>query len=247
MPKFFRRLPDAIIRLAVVAALLVAAVVAVFTVLPDYYTNTALQRAAAIERENSREPRYAGANHCAMCHPEQYELRGAGYHRDISCETCHGPAQAHTENPVDVLPPAPRQREFCPACHAYDLSRPMGFPQINPVTHNPLQPCISCHQPHDPKPPTVPGECMACHNEIERMKAVSPHVLLDCTTCHVTPEEHKVTPWRIRPTKPDSREFCGTCHSTDSSVEGTPKVELATHGERYVCWQCHYPHMPEVD
>jgi len=22
-----------------------------------------------------------------------------------------------------------------------------------------------------------------------------------------------------------------------------PTVDMATHGEKYVCWQCHYPHM----
>jgi ribosomal protein S27AE len=24
-----------------------------------------------------------------------------------------------------------------------------------------------------------------------------------------------------------------------------PRVEMRTHGERYLCWQCHYPHFPE--
>jgi hypothetical protein len=75
---------------------------------------------------------------------------------------------------------------------------------------------------------------------------VSPHALLECTTCHTAPEQHKVSPRTIRPSKPTSREFCAQCHGKDSKVQGPPKIDSATHGEKYVCWQCHYAHMPEV-
>ena len=44
-----------------------------------------------------------------------------------------------------------------------------------------------------------------------------------------------------------ARAFCGQCHAPDAkSDKEIPRVDMATHGERYVCWQCHYPHMPEV-
>jgi hypothetical protein len=242
-----RRLPDPVFRLLVVVALLAAGVFALRSVIPPSLRTPELQVAEAEQREASRDIRYAGAPACAECHDAQYSLKKEGYHRNISCETCHGPATAHVANPVDIKPPAPRDRKFCPTCHAYNLSRPLGFPQINPVTHNPLQPCITCHEPHDPKPPTVPGECAACHGEVERTKALSPHVLLDCTTCHTAPEGHKITPRSVRPTKPTSRDFCGQCHKTDSDVPNVPKVDIATHGEKYLCWQCHFPHMPEVE
>lgn len=242
-----RKVPDAVIRLGVVVILLVAAVSVVLSLLPPELKRPDLQRAAAIRTEAARQIKYAGVPACAECHEAQYTEKSQGYHRNVSCETCHGPAKQHTKNPVDIKPPAPRDRQFCPTCHAYNASRPRGFPQINPVTHNPMQPCITCHKPHDPKPPTVPGECTACHAGIERTKAVSPHALLECTTCHVTPEQHKVTPRSVRPSKPTGREFCGQCHGKDSRVQGPPKIELATHGEKYLCWQCHYPHMPEVD
>lgn len=242
-----RKLPDAVIRLAVVVVLLVAAISLALSLLPPQLKNRELQRAAAVNRAMARDVKYAGANVCADCHEAQASEKREGYHRNVSCETCHGPAQEHTQNPVDFKPPAPRDRLFCPTCHAYNASRPRGFPQINPVTHNPMKPCIACHKPHDPKPPTVPGECTACHAEIERTKVVSPHALLECTTCHTAPEEHKISPLMVKPTKPTTREFCGQCHGNDSKVQGTPKIELATHGEKYLCWQCHYPHMPEVD
>jgi hypothetical protein len=25
--------------------------------------------------------------------------------------------------------------------------------------------------------------------------------------------------------------------------KGVPTIDMDTHGEKYVCWQCHYPHM----
>lgn len=241
-----RRLPDAVLRLSLVVLLLAAGVFVVLSLLPPALTNPEIQRAAAVETARARDIKYAGANVCAECHEAQHSEKEQGYHRNVSCETCHGPAQEHTQNPVEFKPPAPRDRRFCPTCHAYNASRPLGFPQINPVTHNPLKACIECHHPHDPKPPTVPGECAACHAEIERTKAVSPHALLECTTCHATPEQHKISPRTIKPTKPTGREFCGKCHAEDSTVKGSPKIALAGHGEKYICWQCHYPHMPEV-
>ena len=241
-----RKLPDAVIRLSIVVIVLVAGVSVVLSRLPPELKRRDLQRAAAVQAVASLDVKYAGASACADCHDEQDTEKRQGYHRNVSCETCHGPAIEHTQNPGDFTPPAPRDRSFCPTCHAYNASRPRGFPQINPVTHNPIKPCIDCHRPHDPKPPTVPGECAACHGEIERTKAVSPHALLECITCHVTPEQHKISPRIVRPSKPAAREFCAQCHGMDSKVKGPPKIELATHGEKYLCWQCHYPHMPEV-
>ncbi len=242
----FRKVPDAVIRLAVVVGVLIAVIVTVLSLLPPELTRRDLQKATAIQLVAAQEAKYAGAPACADCHTEEYTIKKDGYHRNVSCETCHGAAREHTENPVEFKPPAPRDRSFCPTCHAYNASRPRGFPQINPVTHNPMKPCIACHKPHDPKPPTVPGECTACHADIERTKVVSPHALLDCTVCHVAPEQHKVSPRTMKPTKPSAREFCAQCHGKDSKVEGPPKVDVSTHGEKYLCWQCHYPHMPEV-
>ncbi len=80
------------------------------------------------------------------------------------------------------------------------------------------------------------------------MKAVSPHVQLACTRCHETPERHKTAPREARPDKPRTREFCGSCHAQGaSSPKEIPRIDLATHGGRFLCWQCHYPHQPELN
>lgn len=246
MNDFWRKVPESLRRLSVVFVVLVGGALLVRALLPSALKETALHVSSTVDRESAKPVHYAGSDLCADCHQE-YNIKKGGYHRNLSCETCHGTAREHVENPGDVKPNMPRLREFCTRCHAFDPSRPTGFPQINPAAHNPLKPCVSCHNPHDPKPPQVPQECQACHAEIARTKALSPHVGLECTTCHNVPNAHKVTPRAVLATIPAEREFCGRCHGKESLVRETPKIDLTTHGEKYLCWQCHYPHMPEVN
>lgn len=239
------RIPDSLLRLSVVLILLVgSAFVLRFSLLPTSLTDRELHKKETIERELARPIKFAGSAVCTECHDEQQARVLQGYHTTLHCETCHGPAQRHVDD-FEIKPDAPRERRFCPICHTYNPGRPTGFPQINPVAHNPMEPCISCHDPHDPTPPETPRECGACHQEIARTKAVSHHVNLECITCHSVQEGHKLSPREVRATKPSKRELCGGCHAQDSQRDGTPKVDMATHGDRYLCWQCHYPHLPE--
>jgi hypothetical protein len=240
------RIPEQLRRLGVVVAILVAAILVLrFVVIPRAYFSTALHEAATVRREVARPIAFAGMATCRECHSDVYDTKVAGFHRGLSCETCHGPSAKHAENPESVKPDAPRDRKFCPVCHAYDSARPTGFPQIDPVTHNPAVACITCHNAHDPAPPVTPRDCSACHRQIWNTKAVSAHAQLDCTTCHEVPEEHKQSPRAVRPTKPETRDFCGGCHATGQPDADVPQVDLTTHGGSYLCWQCHYPHLPE--
>ncbi|MBI3193823.1 MAG: hypothetical protein HYZ34_05040 [Ignavibacteriae bacterium] len=243
--KFFKRFPEQVRRLSVVFLVLIGGFLLVRFMLPPEMKDSELHVKSTVERETVKPVKYAGSEVCADCH-EEYNLKKHGYHRNLSCETCHGTAKEHSENPTEIKPFAPKQREFCSRCHTYDRSRPTGFPQINPIAHNPLKPCVQCHNPHDPKPPTVPQECQACHAEIARTKAVSKHVLLECTVCHEAPQEHKVSPREVKSSIPSDRDFCGKCHGTEATDQISPKVDLTSHGEKYLCWQCHYPHQPEI-
>lgn len=240
------KLPEQVRHLGLVIGVLLVAVVALrFFVIPPGFFSRELHEAAAVKAEMAKPISFAGMVACQDCHQEEYEIKAKGFHRSLSCETCHGPCAKHADDPENVKPYAPRDRKFCPVCHQYDSARPTGFPQIIPTAHNPLKPCITCHRPHDPVPPETPKECSACHGQIERMKSVSSHALLACTTCHTVSEEHKKSPRTVRPTKPTTRELCGQCHANGAANPDSPKVDLATHGGSYLCWQCHYPHQPE--
>jgi len=192
-------------------------------------------RPAALEEAAALPISYAGHVICNECHDDIVDTKYGGYHKDLACEICHGPSAEHTEDDM-IIPPAPRERGYCPLCHEYLASRPTGFPQILAESHNPLKPCISCHDPHDPVPPETPKECEACHAAIARTKAVSHHVYVSCEMCHDAPDEHRIDPRAYRPGKPERRGFCGGCHSDELDVEDVETtVDMATHGEGYVC------------
>lgn len=216
--------------------------------IPDTFGQLGHYRAAAIPAIAGQPVRYAGWQVCAGCHDDQTAAKNKSFHRSLSCEVCHGPAAAHADDPENVKPVVPRKRgEACLYCHEYLPSRPTGFPQIIETTHNPMEACVTCHNPHDPTPPSVPESCSACHAEISRTKSISPHARLECTTCHEAVAGHRETPRTHPPTKPTERTFCGKCHAKDakSSAE-IPRIDLETHGGAYLCWQCHYPHHPET-
>ncbi|HWP84965.1 MAG TPA: hypothetical protein VNN17_07240 [Terriglobia bacterium] len=241
-------MPQQLVRLSILfLTLLAALVIARSYLVPATFGEIGHYRTAAVAANASQPLVYAGREVCEICHTEQAQKFAAARHQSLSCEVCHGAASGHVEAPSDRKPPAPRDRGYCPLCHGYNPSRPTGFPQIDALTHNPGSPCIKCHDPHAPEPPRVPQECGACHGEIARTKAFSSHVTLECTQCHEVSERHKVDPRASTPTKPKAREFCGTCHAAGAAaLEEVPQVDLTSHWPRYVCWQCHYAHYPEV-
>jgi hypothetical protein len=106
---------------------------------------------------------------------------------------------------------------------------------------------MRCHNPHNPLLPHTPEECSACHREIANVKRISHHASLPCAKCHIVPEEHLVRPKFGLAQKPTEREFCGECHAEDAvSDPDIPRIDLDTHAERYLCWDCHYAHYPEA-
>ena len=248
MRKFWQKIPEQIRRLSIIVALLVILFIVLRSILiPADFGKYGHYRASAIEDIISQQKQFAGQEVCIECHDDILEVKKGGYHKNVSCEVCHGAGLNHTEFPDSIVLEAPRGRGYCPLCHEYLPSRPTGFPQIVSASHNPMKPCISCHNPHDPVPPETPKECAACHAEIARTKAISHHVYVPCTRCHTASEEHKLNPRAALPSKPDSREFCGQCHAENAAGDkGIPQVDLSTHYVRYVCWQCHYPHLPEA-
>ena len=241
------KIPDQVIRLAVLFALAGAAlVVARMRFVPETFGELGHYRAASIETIVAQEIRYAGWQVCVECHTDEGEAKSLSYHRTLSCEVCHGPSADHADDPTTILPEVPRKRgEACLYCHEYLASRPTGFPQILERMHNPMEPCITCHDPHDPTPPETPEECSACHAQIARTKAISHHYRIDCVTCHDTAVGHRESPRANLPKKPTERGFCLQCHGIGSAgPESSPRVDPAVHGGTYLCWQCHYPHFP---
>jgi hypothetical protein len=241
-------IPRQVISLAIIAVLAIAALITARIILvPHSFGQYGHYRADAVPEIASQPIQYAGLHACAECHDDIYQVKLTSYHRGLSCEVCHGPAAKHASAPDETLPRVPRDREQCILCHGFNPSRPTGFPQINAQLHNPGRACITCHSPHSPTLPHSPDDCSACHRGIANQKAVSPHTTLACTTCHEVSPEHLTNPRLAVAQKPASRDFCGQCHAQDAaSAPEIPRIDLASHGERYLCWDCHYPHHPEA-
>jgi len=240
--------PDQVKRLLIILTVLFIGLI-IFRkhLTPPTFNEEKHYRTAAIDSILALPIYYAGEEICVECHDEQADLKRTSHHKNVTCEVCHGPGANHFDEPSKMNISVPRKRDLCSLCHTYNASKPTGFPQIDPSTHNPLKPCISCHEPHNPKPPHIPEECGACHGEIARTKAVSHHTSLECTQCHTTPEEHKISPQSFHPSKPQDRKFCGKCHGEEAeSDKNIPRIDLQSHEPGHVCWQCHYPHYPEV-
>lgn len=240
------RVPEQVTRIvAVMAVLAIGAVALRFYVIPRSYFSRSLHRQSTVEREVAKPIKFAGSQECRECHDDIFDTKSRGYHKTLGCESCHSPGVKHADEPYSAKAGSPQARKFCPVCHAYDSARPTGFPQINPTLHNPRKPCIKCHNPHDPVPPHVPRACSACHAQIARTKDVSSHALLGCAVCHTVSQQHRITPRNAVPTKPETRESCGKCHAEGSRDADIPKVDMEEHGGNYLCWQCHYAHLPE--
>ncbi len=233
--------------LAPVAVIIIVYVVVRQLFVPAGFGLYGHYRAPSLIENAAVQTKYTGSEVCAECHEAVVTDKKAGYHRGVACEACHGPAFTHTEDPENVKPQIPKGRAQCLLCHEYLSARPTGFPQVVSESHNPVKPCVSCHQPHNPKPPHTPKGCDACHAKIQRTIALSRHNSLHCTVCHKVPKEHKASPRTNKPQKLQSRDACGKCHAQDATgPKEVPRVNMATHGEKYLCWQCHYPHEPET-
>jgi hypothetical protein len=248
MKNFLQKIPEQVKRLSVLFLVVVIVfIVATSLLTPKDFGLVGHYRAGAIQNNADKKIEYAGQEACADCHDDLWKTKNSSYHKNLSCEVCHGPSVNHVNEPDQFKPEKPRDRISCPVCHEFNPSRPTGFPQIVSASHNPRKICVTCHNPHNPTPPQTPKECSACHAEISSTKSVSSHMDITCTKCHVTLEKHKLLPREYLPTKPANREFCGQCHSQDAKGdEFIPRINMTTHEPRYVCWQCHYPHLPEA-
>ena len=248
MKNFLKNVPEQVKRLSVILVVLIIAFFTItHTLIPKDFGWIGHYRTSALQNNADKKLHYAGQEVCVDCHDDLWNQKTQGFHKNLSCEVCHGPALNHAEAPDEFAPPKPRDRRFCIICHEYNASRPTGFPQIVSASHNAGKICVTCHNPHNPITPETPKECEACHGAIAKTKSLSAHKDIPCIRCHTAEVKHKTNPREYLPTIPNKREFCGECHAEGaSSPPEIPRINFSTHEPRYVCWQCHYPHLPEA-
>jgi predicted CXXCH cytochrome family protein len=144
------RLPPQILRLVLLAIVIGATyAVARVALTPRSFGRYGHYRGAALEEIAAREPTFAGAKACDECHGDEAGVLAKYEHRGISCESCHGPARAHADNPDLDLAKTDNAR--CIRCHAEAAARPAWLKQIKVADHFTGDRCVECHIPHRPK------------------------------------------------------------------------------------------------
>ena len=192
---------------------------------------------------------YVSSSICVNCHEDNYHLWEKGNHREVSCENCHGPAQAHLE--TGVPPEVSRNtRELCGLCHAQLISRPANFPQVDMAEMGNGAECVTCHNPHEPRagmPPEAPHhleerlDCQACHSPEEPLEILppqTPHSLeerSDCLACHGS-LEFRGAALPHPPHSLEGRSDCLLCHNV-GGINPLPEDHVGR--KSTTCLNCH--------
>ena len=144
------KMPPQLLRIFLLAVGIVAAyAVARYVLTPASFGQYGWYRGAALAEMATRDQVYAGKKACEECHSDEYQKLMKHEHKGVSCESCHGPGQAHANDP---RPDNIEKSTFatCLRCHEANPSRPKWHKQVVIKTHYPGQKCTECHVPHQP-------------------------------------------------------------------------------------------------
>jgi hypothetical protein len=108
-------------------------------------------RAGALDDVRARPIVHAGRAACVVCHEDQAKVLTRSRHARIGCESCHGPAARHADDPTASKPALPDTGVLCARCHEANSARPKFVPQVISKEHAGGEACKTCHQPHSPK------------------------------------------------------------------------------------------------
>jgi DmsE family decaheme c-type cytochrome len=216
--------------------------------------------AAASTAPAAQSTGYVGDDTCATCH----ESEAKGLHQTLhgkaqnertpaakngrSCETCHGPGQAHVDSGDKTkirrlaALSAREANDTCISCHS---KGPHADWQGSMHDARNVS-CVSCHSVHSPKSEraqlktaTASQTCESCHKQEAMKVKKSGHMPLregkmECTSCH---SPHGSTNVRMLKVGNTINEACASCHA---EKRGPFLWEHSAGREN--CASCHDPH-----
>jgi len=145
-------IPPQLKRLALAFAIFISAFLIVrHFLVPETFGQYGFYRGASLEEIGQTPMKYAGQKACLYCHQDSDDLKQQDVHSEISCETCHGPGQKHSENGDTTLLELHVSRESCGICHSKNAAKQKNaIFQVDLLEHNTQKNCIECHNPHQP-------------------------------------------------------------------------------------------------
>jgi len=148
--KFF--IPPQLKRLSLAFAIFISAFLIIrYSLIPKSFGQYGFYRGASLGEIAQLPVKYAGHKACLVCHQDIDDLKQQDVHSEISCETCHGPGQKHSENGDTTLLEKPISRESCGMCHSKNAAKQKeAVFQVDLKEHNVKKKCIECHNPHQP-------------------------------------------------------------------------------------------------
>jgi DmsE family decaheme c-type cytochrome len=220
---------------------------------------------------------FVGEETCTTCHTGYGETIAGTKHgfkanalapaAKMGCESCHGPGQAHSENPEQVKPlnlkkaKATEANATCLTCHNRG-----GHALWDGSAHeNRNVKCADCHSVHSPKGPALIAAknqqltCATCHSSISNKQQRFNHMplregKLECSSCHNVHGSVNVKLLKVGTTVDQS---CTSCHTEKRGPflwEHAPVADSCTtchdsHGSNndsmlvakqpFLCQRCH--------
>lgn len=172
-----------------------------------------------------------GSESCAKCHSNitrgfhdathahLTQLDDSGKTRDISCESCHGPASAHVKAGTRETIINPKLKpDTCLQCHINTRSE-FSLPHTHQVLNGKIS-CVDCHNPHE-------GEALRSGSGA---RSLTESANATCAKCHPAQSGHFTFPHEVM------REGCVVCHSPHGSVND----KMLKSRNVSLCYQCHF-------
>jgi len=205
----------------------------------------------------AQPPGYAGADTCVLCHADLSKKFGSNPHSElalthggkgVTCESCHGPGQAHVESGGDKTKIFDFQSASPKTVNAKCLTCHLGtHANFDRSAHSQAGVgCTSCHSNHSPQTDlhllkiAEPKLCYTCHTDVKASFSQPFHHkvnegILACSDCH---NPHGTLQDKLLRTNSDQNAICTKCHSETQGPYVYEHPPLKTEG----CTACHFPH-----
>jgi DmsE family decaheme c-type cytochrome len=189
--------------------------------------------AGALMGQSAPSP-YAGSEACGTCHEDIANAFAKSPHHLVdldkkrgwqgrACESCHGPAQKHTEsvsaddirNPAKLT--AAATDKICLSCH---LNQPTHIGRLQSSHAKDQVSCTTCHKVHGPSG-LVAREASAINEQ--------------CRSCHVSAWAQFQKPFHHK--LPEGAMSCVDCHNPHGSIR--PAMTQVFAANEPGCLQCH--------